>query len=39
LLERETNPKNMVLKLRQVEVLQWQGMAIADAVRQIAVTV
>lgn len=29
----------MVLKLRQVEVLQWQGMAIADAVRQIAVTV
>ena len=29
----------MALKLRQVEVLQWQGMAIADAVRQIAVTV
>jgi cell shape-determining protein MreC len=29
----------VALKLRQVEVLQWQGMAIADAVRQIAVTV
>ncbi len=32
-------PEDVVLKLRQVEVLQEQGMAIADAVRQIGVTV
>ena len=31
--------EDVVLKLRQVEVLQGQGMAIADAVRQIGVTV
>lgn len=30
--------EDIVLKLRQVEVLQGQGMAIADAVRQIGVT-
>ena len=32
-------PEDVVLKLRQAEVLQEQGMAIADAVRQIGVTV
>jgi transposase-like protein len=32
-------PEDVVLKLRQVEVLQGQGMAIADEVRQIGVTV
>jgi transposase-like protein len=32
-------PEDVVLKLRQVEVLQGQGMAIVDAVRQIGVTV
>ena len=32
-------PEDVVLKLRQVEVLQGQGMAIADAVRQIGVKV
>ena len=31
-------PEEIVTKLRQVEVLQGQGMAIADAVRQIGVT-
>ena len=31
-------PEEIVAKLRQVEVLQGQGMAIADAVRQIGVT-
>jgi putative transposase len=30
--------EDIVLKLRQVEVLQGQGMAIGDAVRQIGVT-
>ena len=33
-----SKPEDIVLKLRQVEVLQGQGMAIADAVRQIGVT-
>jgi hypothetical protein len=32
-------PEDIVLKLRQVEVLQSQGKALADAVRQIGVTV
>jgi len=31
-------PEEIVLKLRQVEVLQGQGSSIADAVRQIGVT-
>ena len=31
-------PEEIVSKLRQVEVLQGQGMPIADAVRQIGVT-
>jgi putative transposase len=31
-------PEEIVLKLRQVEVLQGQGMKIADAVRQIGIT-
>ena len=32
-------PEDIVLKLRQVEVLQGQGKPLADAVRQIVVTV
>ena len=32
------NPEGIVSKLRQVEVLQGQGMTIADAVRQIGTT-
>lgn len=32
-------PEEIVLKLRQVEVLQAQGSSVADAVRQIGVTV
>ena len=35
---KREKPEDIVLKLRQVEVLQGQGMAIADAVRQIGVT-
>ena len=35
---KRPKPEEIVTKLRQVEVLQGQGMAIADAVRQIAVT-
>ena len=31
-------PEDIVSKLRQVEVLQGQGMSIADAARQISVT-
>ena len=31
-------PEEIVMKLQQVEVLQGQGVAIADAVRQISVT-
>jgi len=34
---KRDKPEDVVLKLRQVEVLQGQGMAIADAVRQIGV--
>ena len=35
---KRPKPEGIVSKLRQVEVLQGQGMAIADAVRQIGVT-
>ncbi len=35
---KRDKPEEIVLKLRQVEVLQGQGMTIADAVRQIGVT-
>jgi putative transposase len=36
--KRET-PEDIVLKLRQVEVLQGQGKSVREAVRQIGVTV
>jgi len=36
---KRDRPEDVVLKLRQVEVLQGQGMVIADAVRHIGVTV
>ena len=35
---KRDKPEEIVAKLRQVEVLQGQGMPIADAVRQIGVT-
>jgi putative transposase len=35
---KRDKPEEIVLKLRQVEVLQGQGISIADAVRQIGVT-
>jgi transposase-like protein len=35
---KRPKPEEIVSKLRQVEVLQGQGVAIADAVRQIGVT-
>ena len=35
---KRPKPEEIVTKLRQVEVLQGQGMPIADAVRQIGVT-
>ena len=35
---KRDKPEEIVLKLRQVEVLQGQGLSIADAVRQIGVT-
>ena len=35
---KRDKPEEIVTKLRQVEVLQRQGMAVADAVRQIGVT-
>ena len=35
---KRDKPEEIVLKLRQVEVLQGQGMTIADAVRQISTT-
>lgn len=35
---KREKPEDIVAKLRQVEVLQGQGMTIADAVRQIGVT-
>jgi transposase-like protein len=36
---KRDKPEEIVLKLRQVEVLQGQGSSIADSVRQIGVTV
>ncbi len=36
---KRDKPEEIVVKLRQVEVLQGQGMLVADAVRQICVTV
>ena len=35
---KRDKPEEIVMKLRQVEVLQGQGVPIADAVRQISVT-
>ena len=35
---KREKPEDIVLKLRQVEVLQGQGKPLADAVRQIGVT-
>ena len=35
---KRDKPEEIVTKLRQVEVLQGQGMAVVDAVRQIGVT-
>ena len=35
---KREKPEEIVSKLREVEVLQGQGMTIADAVRQISVT-
>ncbi len=37
-IRKRFKPEEIVAKLRQVEVLQSQGMVIADAVRQIGVT-
>ena len=37
-MARRDKPEEIVSKLRQVEVLQGQGMSIADAVRQIGTT-
>ncbi len=36
---KREKPKDIILKLRQVEVLQGQGKPLADIVRQIGVTV
>jgi putative transposase len=36
---KRDKPEDVGLQLRQFEVLQGQGMAIADAVRQIGLTV
>ena len=36
---KREKPEDIVLKLRQVEVLQGQGKSVSDAVRQIGVTV
>jgi len=35
---KREKPEDIVSKLRQVEVLQGQGMSIADAARQVSVT-
>ncbi len=35
---KRDKPEEIISKLRQVEVLQGQGMAIADAVRQVGIT-
>ncbi|QFU08726.1 Transposase [Rhodobacteraceae bacterium THAF1] len=36
---KREKPENIVLKLRQVEVLQGQGSSVQEAVRQIGVTI
>ena len=36
--KKRYRPEEIVAKLRQVEVLQSQGMAVADAIRQIGVS-
>jgi putative transposase len=36
---KREKPEDIVLKLRRVEVLRWQGRSTAEAVRQIGVTV
>ncbi len=36
---RREKPEDIVLKLRQVEVLQGQGKSVSEAVRQIGVTI
>jgi len=36
---KREKPEDIVLKLRQVEVLQGQGKPLADAVRQIGITI
>ncbi len=35
---KRPKPEVIVVKLRQVEVLRWQGMGRMDAIRQIGVT-
>jgi hypothetical protein len=35
--EKREKPEEIVMKLRQVEVLQGQGMSVAEALRQIGV--
>ena len=36
--KKRYRPEEIVIKLRQVEVLQSQGMAVTDAIRQIGVS-
>ncbi|MEM7529293.1 MAG: hypothetical protein AAF416_16755 [Pseudomonadota bacterium] len=36
---KRDKPEEIVVKLRQVEVLQGQGMSVANAVRQMGLTV
>ena len=36
--KRRYRPEEIVIKLRQVEVLQSQGMSVSDAIRQISVS-
>jgi putative transposase len=36
---KREKPEDIVLKLRQVEVLQGQGKSVSEAVRQIGVTI
>jgi carbonic anhydrase len=36
--EKREKPEEIVMKLRQVEVLQGQGMSVAEALRQIGMT-
>ena len=38
MVRKRKKPEDIVMKLRQVEVLQGQGMSNADAVRQVGVT-